>query len=152
MTDYQPQSRAYQTSLDRAGWALATGGAFGGIVTTGLVVAGGTGDPVRIGVAFLLGTLMSALAITAVATPLWAVMHAFGWRRAVHAAMTGAACGFVLFLFGQTYGFGVLDAPPSDVGTLLFRWASAAATSAIIALVAALIGLVMWRVAYRSPR
>ena len=40
----------------------------------------------------------------------------------------------------------------SDALTLLFRWLSGAATSLVLAFVSALIGLAMWRVAYRRVR
>lgn len=149
MTEEVFQGRAYYTSLDRAGWALATGGLLGGVLATTLAVMGGTAGPLGIAIAFILGTILSALAIAAVAVPLWAFMHAMGWHGASQAALFGGISGFLLFVFAQTYGFGLADAPPSDVQTLLYRWASAAATGLIMALVTAVIGLVMWRVAYR---
>lgn len=149
MIDTTDRKSRYYTSLDRAGWALATGGLIGGVLTTALAVMGGTAGPIGVVVAFMLGTLLTALAIAAVAAPLWAVLHALGWHGAMQAALVGAACGFLLFLFAQTYGFGLGDAPPSDAQTLLYRWASAAATGLIMAAVSAVTGLVMWRVAYR---
>lgn len=143
------RGRVYYTSLDRAGWALATGGLLGGVLATTLAVMGGTAGPVGIALAFMLGTILSALAIAAVAAPLWAFLHAMGWHGASQAALFGGICGFLLFVYAQTYGFGLADSPPSDAQTLLYRWASAAATGVIMALVTAIIGLVMWRVAYR---
>ena len=61
----------------------------------------------------------------------------------------GAAIGFVLFLSAQTNGFGLAEAPPTDMATTLYRWASAAATSLLLAGVSAVIAVVMWAVAYR---
>ncbi|MBY0306316.1 MAG: hypothetical protein B7Y43_11005 [Sphingomonas sp. 28-62-20] len=142
----------HETTLDRAGLAVAVGGLLGGAVAMGLAAMGSTSGPLGLTAAFILGALLCALAITAVATPIWIFMHLTGRRAAGHAALVGAATGFVVFVFSQTYGFGLFEAPPSDLQTLLFRWASAAATSVILAAVAAVIGLVMWRVAYRSLR
>ncbi|WP_374138506.1 MULTISPECIES: hypothetical protein [unclassified Sphingomonas] len=143
-------SRRHETTLDRAGLAIATGGIIGGAFASGLAAMGATAGPLGLASAFFLGSLLCALAITAVATPVWIFMHLSGRRRAGHAAMVGAATGFIVFVFAQTYGFGLFDAPPSDIQTLLFRWASAAATSVLLAAVAALIGIIMWFVAYRS--
>ncbi|OYY67741.1 hypothetical protein [Sphingomonas sp. 28-63-12] len=142
----------HETTLDRAGLAIAVGGVLGGAVATGLAALGAESGPLALVAAFMLGSLLCALAITAVAAPVWIVLHATGRRRAGHAALVGAATGFIVFVFGQTYGFGMFYAPPSDIQTLLFRWASAAATSLVLAAIAALIGLIMWRVAYRWER
>ncbi len=146
-----------ETTLDRAGLAVATGGLIGGAICAGLMAlganAGGAAPgPMALVAAFVLGSLVCALAITAVATPVWIFMHLSGRRRVGHAAMVGAATGFIVFVFGQTYGFGLFDAPPSDFQTLLFRWASAAATSLVLAAIAAVIGVVMWLIAYRVVR
>lgn len=152
MTDRSAPPRAYQTSLDRAGLALATGGIIGGVVTTALAVAGGTAGPLGIVAALMFGSILSALAIAAVAAPVWVVMHVTNRRSAAHAALVGAAVGFVVFVAGQTYGFGMFDAPPSDWRTLLFRWLSAIATSLLLALLSAGVGVAMWRIAYRPLR
>ena len=142
----------HETTLDRAGLAIAAGGLMGGSICAGLTAMGASTGPWGLAAAFVLGALVCALAITAVAAPVWIFMHLSGRRRAGHAAMVGAATGFVVFVFGQTYGFGMFDAPPSDLQTLLFRWASAVATSVVLAVIAALIGIVMWLIAYRPVR
>jgi hypothetical protein len=139
----------YHTSVDRVGLAIAFGGALCGALAAGLLAVGGQTDPVAIVMAGLIGSLLATLAITAVAVPIWLFMHLAGRRRPSHAALVGALTAFVIFAAAQTHGFGLGDAPPSDMATLMFRWASAAATSLVLALVAALIALVMWRIAYR---
>jgi uncharacterized BrkB/YihY/UPF0761 family membrane protein len=121
-----PQRR-YETTLDRAGFALATGGALGGMLVLLLVLAGGQNDPASLFAAWALGALFVSLGIAAVAAPLWFVFHLLGWRRVWHAALLGAGLAMIVFVAGQTYGFGLFDAPPSDARTALFRWLSAAA-------------------------
>lgn len=138
----------YQTSLDRAGHALGVGGALGGGVWAVASLSGG-GNALAAASAFFLGTLFTAIGIGSVAAPLWLVLHLAGWRRMRYAALLGAGIGFTVFLFAQTYGFGLFDAPPSDNRTWLYRWASAATTSLLLALVSAAIGMVMWAVGYR---
>lgn len=141
--------RRYETTLDRAGFALATGGALGGVLVLLLVLAGGQADAAALLAAWALGALFVTLAIAAVAAPLWLGLHLMGWRKPWHAAALGAVLAMIAFIAAQTHGFGLLDAPPSDARTAMFRWLSATATSALIALAAAGIALAMWRVAYR---
>lgn len=141
--------KVYETTLDRTGFALATGALLGGLTVLVLVLLGGARDPLTLIGWFLIGSAFSAIAITAVAGPLWLVMHVAGLRRARHAAMIGAAAALAILVGAQTWGFGLLEMPPIDNNTLLYRWISAVLTSAVVAVVAALIGLAMWRVAYR---
>ncbi len=145
-------SRTYETTLDRAGLALATGGILGGLTVLALVVAAGQRDPLSLAAAWILGTVFTTLGITAVAGPLWLILHLAGYRRAWHAAALGALVTMIIFVAGQTYGFGLFNAPVTDGRTLLFRWLSALATSALVAIVSALIATAMWRVAYRPAR
>lgn len=139
----------YDTTLDRAGFALALGGALGGLVVLLLVFAAGQREVTSLAAAWMLGTIFSALGIAGAGGPLWLVLHLAGYRRAWHAAVLGALISLVLFVGAQTYGFGFLAAPTSDLRTALFRWISALGTSALLAMVAAGIALAMWRVAYR---
>ncbi|PJI90442.1 hypothetical protein DAH66_06860 [Sphingomonas koreensis] len=141
--------RRYETTLDRVGFAFATGGTLGGVLVLLLVLAGGQADATSLMVAWALGALFVTLGIAAVAAPLWLGFHVMGWRKPWHAAALGAALAMVVFVAAQTHGFGLFDAPPSDGRVALFRWLSATATSALIALAAAGIALAMWRVAYR---
>lgn len=139
----------YETTLDRAGLALATGGALGGLVVAVLFAAGGQGGALGLVVAWLLGMLFMTLAIAALGGPPWLALHVAGYRRAWHAGLLGAVLAMLVFVAGQTYGFGLLAAPVSDAGTMTYRWLSALATSALVAGVAAGIAVAMWRVAYR---
>lgn len=141
--------RVYETTLDRTGFALGAGSLLGGATVVLLVLLGGARDPLSLAGWFLLGTAFSSIAITAVAGPLWLVMHVAGLRRGHHAAMIGAASALAILVGAQTWGFGLLGMPPIDNNTLLYRWISAVLTSGVVALVAGLIGLAMWRVAYR---
>ena len=151
MDEYQLRAppRRYETTLDRAGFAFATGGALGGVLVALLVLAGGRHDAASLFAAWALGALFVTLGIAAVAAPLWLALHALGWRKPWHAAALGAALALIVFVAAQTHGFGLIDAPPGDARAALFRWLSAIATSALIALAAAGIALAMWRVAYR---
>lgn len=139
----------YDATLDRVGLALGTGSALGGALIVGLNLYAGERDPMMLMGTWLLGTVFVAIGITAVVGPLWLVMHVAGLRRARHAALVGALSALAIFVGAQTWGFGVLEMPVMDNLTLIYRWLSALATSAVLAALAALIGLIMWRIAYR---
>ena len=141
--------RRYDTTIDRAGLALGAGSALAGLVVLGLLLLGGQRDPLDLLRGWLIGSLFSAIAITAVGGPIWLVLHVAGLRRAWHAGLVGALIAMMLFTGAQTYGFGLLDMPSIDSRTWLFRWLSALATSALLAAFAAAIGAAMWRIAYR---
>jgi len=144
--------RTYEASLDRAGLALGAGGLVGGVFAAVLVSVGSGLAPLQLLVGFVVGAVITTMAAVAIGGPVWLLCHAFGLRGPVMAVTVGALAGFALFLGGQTYGFGLFDMPVTDTQTLLFRWISAVATSLILAVVAALIGGTMWRVAYRRVR
>ena len=148
----QAQSRRYETSIDRVGLAIGAGGVMGGAIGVLLMVFAGTHNVGALVGGLLIGSLMTALSITALAAIPWALLHAAGRRGPFAAAMLGAVIGFVLFLGGQTYGYGLFAMPAMDARTLLFRWASGFLTSLIMAAMAAGIAVVMWRVAYRKMR
>ncbi|MEO5492549.1 MAG: hypothetical protein ABIR08_00815 [Sphingomonas sp.] len=145
----QPASRHYETSIDRVGLAIGAGGLMGGAIGVLLMVFAGTYHIGALLAGLLIGSLMTALSITALAAIPWALLHASGRRGPIAAAALGAAIGFVLFLGGQTYGYGMFTMPAMDARTLLYRWASGFLTSVIMAAMAAGIAVVMWRVAYR---
>ncbi|RYY28545.1 MAG: hypothetical protein EOP62_03495 [Sphingomonadales bacterium] len=136
-------------SIDRAGLALAAGSMLAGGIVLGLLALGGQRDPLTLTSGWMIGTLFSGIALTAVGGPLWLVMHVAGLRKPHHAALVGAVTAMAIFVGAQTYGFGIFQMPPMDNGAWIYRWLSALASSAVLALIAALIGLVMWRVAYR---
>lgn len=142
----------YETAIDRVGLAIGAGGLMGGAIVALMMAFAG---PIAVGtlmIALLVGSLMTALAITALAAIPWAIMHAAGRRGPLGAALLGGIIGFVLFLAGQTYGFGLFEMPVMDSRTLLYRWASGMATSLVMAAMSGGIGVVMWRVAYRRVR
>lgn len=142
-------SRRYDTTIDRAGIALGVGSLLAGAILLGLLLLGGQRDPLALASGWVIGSVFSAIAITAVGGPLWLVMHVAGLRRARHAALIGALTAMAIFVGAQTYGFGLFEMPPMDNRALLFRWISAIASSAVLAVFAGLIGIVMWRIAYR---
>lgn len=144
-----PASPRYETSIDRVGLAIGAGGAMGGAIGVLLMVFAGTYTIGALLAGLLIGSLMTALSITALAAIPWALLHAAGRRGPATAAMLGTIIGFVLFLGGQTYGYGLFAMPAMDARTLLFRWASGFLTSLVMAAMAAGIAVVMWRVAYR---
>lgn len=143
------QQDRYDATLDRAGLALGAGGAVGGLFAAVLVAIDSGFDAFPMLVGFLIGAVVTAIAAVAVGGPIWLVCHAIERRGPGAALGVGALAGFALFLGGQTYGFGLFGMPAGDAPTLLYRWISAIATSIVLALVAALIGWTMWRVAYR---
>ena len=142
----------YRTTLDRSGLALAVGGVLGGLVATLLALRGGLLSPPGLALLFVGASVLTAAIITATAGPIWLICHLTKHRGPLTAALVGAVIGFALLLGGQTYGFGLYDMPVTDARTLTFRWLSGTATSLIAAIGAALIGVVMWRVAYRRDR
>lgn len=143
------QRRRYETTLDRVGLAIAVGGLMGGAIAMLMMAFGGALGVGTLAMALVMGALLTALAITALAAFPWMLLHAAGRRGPVSAALLGAAIGFVVFLGGQTWIFGLMEIPAMDARTLLFRWASGIATSLVMAAMSAGIAVVMWRVAYR---
>jgi hypothetical protein len=142
-----PQS--YEATLDRVGLALGVGAALGGCLVLGLFILGGRHDPIQLTMAWLLGTVFVGIGITAVAGPLWLVMHVAGLRKARYAAAIGALSALGILVGAQTWGFGLFDMPVIDNRTLMYRWASALLVTVVPAVLAALIAALMWRIAYR---
>lgn len=140
---------SYETTLDRAGFALGAGSGLAGLIVLVLLVLGGGRDPLSLAFGWAIGSLFAGIAITAVGGPLWLVMHVAGLRRARYAALVGAITAMAIFVGAQTYGFGMFEMPPMDSRTLLYRWLSALATSGVLAGFAAAIAAAMWRIAYR---
>ena len=149
MSRNMAQRRRYETTLDRVGLAIAAGGLMGGAIAALMMAFGGALGFGALAMALVVGSLLTALAITALAAFPWMLLHAAGRRGPVSAALLGAAIGFVVFLGGQTWIFGLMEIPAMDARTLLFRWASGIATSLVMAAMSAGIAVVMWRVAYR---
>lgn len=141
--------RQYYTTLDRAGLALGVGGILGGFVVLLLAAVDGDMSGAGLVTLWLIATLSMPFIIGAIAGPFWAALHFNGFRRSWHAAVLAGSLVMVVLVAGQTYGFGLAQAPVSDGGTMFYRWISALATSGLIAIVAAGIAVAMWRVAYR---
>jgi len=139
----------YETSLDRIGLAIGAGGLMGGAIAMLLMLFGGALAIGTLAMALLIGSVLTALAITALAAFPWMLLHAAGRRGPVSAALLGATIGFVVFLGGQTWIYGLVAMPAMDARTLLFRWASGIATALVMGMMSAGIAVVMWRVAYR---
>lgn len=139
----------YDTTIDRAGLALGAGSALAGFIVLALVLLGGQRDPLSLLTGWLIGSVFSGIAITAVGGPIWLALHVAGLRRMWHAALVGAITAMLIFVGAQTYGFGMFDMPAIDGRTWLFRWLSALATSLFLAGIAAAIAALMWRIAYR---
>ncbi len=141
--------RQYETTIDRVGLAIAAGGLMGGGIAVALMLFAGSIGVGTLAIALMLGSILTALGITALAAFPWLLLHATGRRGPVSAALLGAAIGFLLFLGGQTWGFGLFTMPEMDIRTAFMRWMSGIATSLVMAAMAAAVAVVMWRVAYR---
>lgn len=138
--------RRYQTTLDRAGLALAAGGALYGVLSMLLVLRGG-GSGASALIVFAAAMLMAMMAITATFGPLWLMLHASGRRGPGYAATLGAAVALALWiaaahdvLAGYAY---------AERGRAALGWVRAIGVALVFAAVAALNALVMWRIAYR---
>lgn len=138
------QHRHYEISIDRAGLALAVGGAAYGAIAAVLLALGGRNGLEALASAFVLGTIFSSLALTAVGGPVWLFLHAANRRGPVAAAAAGALIGFLLSMIGQVNSL-------PGAGTLsLYPLLCAIGSSLVVAAVTAAIALGMWRIAYRA--
>ncbi len=113
----------YVTAIDRIGWALAVGGAAGGLFAGALA---GRSGPVAIMGAAALGMLVTWGALVLIAAPIWTWFHHRSRRGPVTAAVLGGGLGMALGLC---------------TGSLLAAMAAA--------LCGAVIGWLMQRVGYR---
>ena len=138
----------YETSIDRAGLALGAGSLMLGLATLLLLLPDGQYGAQSLALGFVLGTLIGALALIAVAGPLWLVLHVAGLRGPVTAALAGSVLTLILFIGAQTHGFRLFDAAAPAGDAALFRWVSALLTAGLLGIVAAGIALAMWRIAY----
>ena len=131
------RSPRYETSIDRIGLAIGAGGAMGGAITALLMLFSGSVGIGAVAAALVIGAALTALAVTALAAIPWALLHATGRRGPIAAAVLGAVIGFIVFLGGQTYGYGMFAAPEMDSRTWLYRWAIGILTSLVMAAIAA---------------
>ncbi len=126
----------YVTTIDRLGLAVLMGGAVTGTLALAFAENRSAAGMV---VAWIVGMTIAAVAIVAVAGPVWAILHRSKRRGPVAAAACTGLATFVLFVLVQLLG-------GSGGG---YRLASAIATSLPIAAAAAVVGAIMHRVAYR---
>jgi len=127
----------YRTSIDRVGLALACGAGLAGLGASALVAIGGERSGHAALLALLIGGIFAALAITAIAGPVWLLLHLSGRRGPAAAAIVGAVTGFLLMLAG-------------DIGTGSDQpWLHALGGALLAAALAGGIALAMWRIAYR---
>lgn len=140
----------YRSAPDRAGWALALGGACVGCAVAGLAWRGGASAPGLAGWGAA-GGAIGMLLIAGLGGPTWwLVQRATGGRRGpIAAGLTGAAVAGAVTLAALTRGFGA-GLPVVDAATLAMIWTSAAATAAIAGFLGALVALAMWLVSYRA--
>src|SRR5690242_16082220 len=127
----------YRTSIDRVGLALACGAGLAGLAASILVAVGGDGSGRAALVALLIGAIFAALAITAIAGPVWLLLHLSGRRGPAAAAWSGAAIGFLLMLAAD---FGRDGDEP---------WLHMLGGALLAAALAGGLALAMWRIAYR---
>jgi hypothetical protein len=132
--------RAYHVATpDRLGLAILSGGVLAGAIAMMLVIAGGERSAAALGLAWAMGTVAAMCGIVALVGPVWLILHRRGLRGPSAAAAVAGSVVLVVFATAQLWG----------TGGGAYRWISAVATSALLALVAAAIGAVMHRIAYR---
>ncbi|WP_010545114.1 hypothetical protein [Sphingomonas elodea] len=142
-------TRDYRTSIDGVGKALGVGSALGGLLILMLLIGAGQRAAFALLSGVLLGAIFSGIALAAVGGPIWLVLHALGLRRGRHAALVTGLLGLGLYLGAQGYGTGLYTIAPIDTRSWLLGLALRAAQGLAVALLAAGIGLAMWRIAYR---
>lgn len=140
---------AYRATPERAGFAIATGAAGGGLAMAAAQFFGGEFGLAGLSGGFALGAVATGVAIVLVGGPLWWLFQRRGRRGPVAAAATGALVGFLVMVALQTQFFG-LGLPAEDGRTIMLRWLSAVSVGAVGGLAGAGIALAMWLVGYRA--
>jgi len=111
---------------------------------------------------FINAAVIWAIALLAIAAPLWIVLHRRNIRNWPAAGILGGGLTFVITLGLLTNGFGLMTpanlsakddggATWVDSRLTLHGWIVALEIAAICAIAGALVGLIVWRVAYRTP-
>ncbi|PVX30188.1 hypothetical protein [Sphingomonas pokkalii] len=142
-------ARDYRTSIDGVGKALGAGSLLGGLLILMLLIGTGQRAPLALVTGVLLGAIFAGIALAAVGGPIWLVLHALGLRRGRYAAVLTGALGLGLYLGAQGYGTALYTIAPIDTRNWLVGLALKGAQSLAVGLIAAGIGLAMWRIAYR---
>jgi len=107
------------------------------------------------------GTLVFAVCLVLLATPLWLLLHGLGYRSWLTAASLGTSLGFFTSMFlyvaphlfraaGSSYSYGGSEGLIVDGNRITdLGWRLYLSCSFGIALVCLVVGLVIWRIAYR---
>lgn len=162
----------YETTLPRAAAALFVGQLTGGSLVTAWVLgealyaaASQPGD-LALGVAslFLTGAAVTGtfgLGLALLAAPLWYVLHRLGWRGPLAAAVLGWVLTFctvagprtlwsLIVNAGDKFTIGDNGGAEMIEGVLTRHgWSNILGSAAEIGVAGAIVGLVVWRVAYR---
>ena len=156
---------AYETNLPRAVLALVVGTLVGAIIVTLFAVLTDIdyfreyGRQTAAGLLiFIYAAVFWGAGLFLVAPLPWAILHRYHQRTWPIAAALSVILTFVVVLGLMTYGFGLFSSgySASDNGGALWidgrltrhGWAEAAKVSAMCSVAGALVGLVVWWVAY----
>lgn len=141
----------YETTLGRAALALLAVAICGAGYLTILVLTDQIEFLPLVALAFL------ALASLLLAVPAWWLLHRLGQRSAIHAAIWGAILGPVSYLACRELNWRFLAAHfmgPAPVSDSLVAgyWPAMIESAVWFSIAGAIVGLVMWRIAYRPAR
>lgn len=155
----------YTTTVARAVMGLTAGTLTGAaVIAVWSLVGANTVDAVLLGgalVVFVFAAVMWAMGLIIVAAVPWAILHHYGYRSWPAAAALGAILTFIVVTgfmtngFGAVAGSGGLSAADSGGPTWVdgrltaYGWSQALVFAAICSAAGAIVGLVVWRTAYR---
>ncbi|HWT96291.1 MAG TPA: hypothetical protein VN229_01710 [Terriglobales bacterium] len=172
------QLREYETTTARAALALAVGAVVGTAMTfAGMVLIAAIGEwftqePIPWGQFFNRFSLIViilifgiyAIGLIAIAAPIWAFLHQRGRRQTRHALALGALAAFCVrfamdaipaVMFAPIGGYSAADSGGDtiiDGATTLHGWIEIFQAAVFAAAIGAIVGLVIWCVAYRGVR
>lgn len=161
----------YVTTLPRAAMSLLAGALVAGPATILIMLAPAIGSSVydlktfvaQFAFASIAAVIVYALGLLVLAAPIWALLHNRGHRSWRSAITLGGALGFTVTLllylwptfpirpegssasFGGSAGMLVEDNVVTSLG-----WTTFLGYSSVYALVCALVGFLIWRLAYRT--
>jgi hypothetical protein len=160
--------QTYETTLSRAVLALVVGTIVGTIIVTLFAVLTDInyfreyGGPGVIPLVFIYAAFFWGAGLFLVAPLPWVILHRYHQRTWPLAVAFGIILTFVVVLGLMTYGFGLFTSGYSaadnggplwiDGRLTLHGWAEAAKVAAMCGVAGALVGLVVWRVAYRASQ